>query len=165
MTPLFLVKAARHLHGTRLNVIKCALTGLFLVKPHRRQLVIHSNIKMNSHTSFIILPPSSQCYFINSLFSLYFSYSLNSVERRRKGLRLLPHLAGVGDGLQLQGGQPATVDGLLGNGQPVPHIWWVHTGQRASLNHRVRVPQACLHCREREKRGRGGGSRTIPDIR
>lgn len=58
------------------------------------------------------------------------------------------HLSCIRDGLQLQRRQPAPIDDLLRDGQPVPNVRRVHAGQRAGLHHRIRVPQADLHCKQ-----------------
>lgn len=60
------------------------------------------------------------------------------------------YLAGVGDGLQLQGRQGPAVRG--GQGKGVGDVWRRDTGQRASLHHAVRVLLPDLGCG-----GRAGG--------
>lgn len=74
------------------------------------------------------------------------------VRDKHKTLEDVADLSSVGDGLQLQGRQAAAVDGLLWDGQPVPHVWGVDAGQGAGLHHGVGVAQADLHCTDRQQR-------------
>ena len=60
-------------------------------------------------------------------------------------------LAGVGDGLELQGGEVSLVDGLLGHLQLVPDVGRLHAGHRGRLYHRVGMGLANLEKKERKK--------------
>ena len=64
-------------------------------------------------------------------------------------------LAGVDDGLELEGGQLALVDDVLREGEVIPDVRGSHTGQGGRLHHWVRVLPAQLHCTGAERGGRG----------
>ena len=56
------------------------------------------------------------------------------------------YLSSVCDGFQLQSRQAATIDGFFRDGQSVPNIWRIDTGQGTGLHHRVGMPQTNFYC-------------------
>ena len=61
-------------------------------------------------------------------------------------------LGGVGDGLQLQGGEDSAVDDALRQGEAVKDVGRLHAGQGAGLHHLVRVLNADVHWTQRKPR-------------